>query len=148
MVRELSAEDKAGCLRLFLRRLPDPLFLHCQRAVLVDLAGISFHNCSVLNIIIVASVDQENVSEERKNDVLKALQILAYFIPEVSKQCLRKLLGHLNAIVAHSTKNKMGIENLAIMFAAYIFPILEVNFFHFTYIFEGERYRTMIQWRL
>lgn len=58
---------------------------------------------------------------------LKALKILAYFIPESSKLCMKKLLSHLNDVVALSKSNKMGVENIALIFASLIFPIVEVT---------------------
>uniref|UniRef100_A0A915D2S6 Dynein heavy chain, cytoplasmic n=1 Tax=Ditylenchus dipsaci TaxID=166011 RepID=A0A915D2S6_9BILA len=109
MIRDLSAEDKAGCLRMVLRKLPDTLFPSCQRDALIDLADIANNN------------------DKSDENVLKALQILVYFMPETFKLCLKKLLSHLNAIVLESATNKMGIENIAIMFASTIFPIMETN---------------------
>uniref|UniRef100_A0A914GUI0 Rho-GAP domain-containing protein n=1 Tax=Globodera rostochiensis TaxID=31243 RepID=A0A914GUI0_GLORO len=65
-IYELSAEDKASCIKTLLRKMPDTLFPHCQRVALLDLADMAKHL----------------ESEER---IFKALQILVYFIPETHK---------------------------------------------------------------
>lgn len=88
-----------------LRKLPDTLFPLCQRPALIDLAEIL--------------TNRKNADE----NVLKALQILIYFIPETLKHCLKQLLAHLGHILEQVDVNKMGIENIAILFAATIFPV-------------------------
>ncbi|KAI1717279.1 rhoGAP domain-containing protein [Ditylenchus destructor] len=109
MIHDLNAEDKAGCLRMVLRKLPDTLFPRCQRDALLDIA------------------ESVGISESGDEIALKALKILVYFIPEAPQRCLKKLLGHLNQIATMSDINKMGIENLGIMFTSTIFPVLEAN---------------------
>uniref|UniRef100_A0A183BNG4 Rho-GAP domain-containing protein n=1 Tax=Globodera pallida TaxID=36090 RepID=A0A183BNG4_GLOPA len=105
-IYELSAEDKASCIKTLLRKMPDTLFPHCQRVALLDLADMATHL----------------ESEER---IFKALQILVYFIPETHKICLESLLIHLKAVTAHSDENKMDEANLSLLFSSYIFPVLQ-----------------------
>lgn len=63
--------------------------------------------------------------ENCKGNVLKALQILIYFIPESLKLCLKHLLIHLCEIIRNAEQNKMGVENVAILFVSIIFPIAQ-----------------------
>lgn len=77
----------------------------------------------LLFLLLLVSVYNGKLSDD---NALKALKILAYFIPESSKLCMKKLLTHLNNVVAASESNKMGVENIALIFASLIFPVVEV----------------------
>ncbi|KAL3110346.1 hypothetical protein niasHT_011784 [Heterodera trifolii] len=112
-IYELNATDKASCIKTLLRKMPDTLFPHCQRVALLDLSGM------------VTSYGAPGESDDR---ILKALQILVYFIPETHKQCLECLLIHLKRVSAHSDKNKMDESNLGLLFSSYIFPVQQQKY--------------------
>jgi len=105
-IKNLSAEDKAGCLRMALRKMPDSLFPRCQRAALLDLA-------------------ESSTAHESNPRVFKALHILVHFIPQASNLCLKKVLSHLRQVVSNSGVNRMGVHNIALIFVSSVFPIME-----------------------
>lgn len=106
-IYELAAEDKASCVKTLLRKMPDTLFPQCQRAALMDLTEVA------------KQIDLNGENEH----AFRALQILVYFIPDLQKRCLERLLIHLAKVAAHSDENKMDISNLSLLFCSYIFPV-------------------------
>ena len=54
--------------------------------------------------------------------VVKALQILIYYTHEKYQRCLQKLVIHLSELADRESYNKMGADNLAIIFTPVMFP--------------------------
>jgi hypothetical protein len=63
---------------------------------------------------------ESGASTEEK--VVKALQILIYYTPAKYQRCLQKLLTHLSELADREQYNKMGSDNLVIMFTPVMFP--------------------------
>jgi len=108
IVRSLSVEDKAGCLRKLLNQLPETIFPLCQKEALHDFADMI----------------NRTAQSTTFDNVVKALRILVYYIPDAHKLCLRKLLIHLDEINRRRDRNAMDLENLGILFIPIIFPTL------------------------
>eukprot|EP00041_Stephanoeca_diplocostata_P012079 m.201285 g.201285 ORF g.201285 m.201285 type:complete len:590 (+) comp18800_c0_seq2:469-2238(+) len=92
--------DVAALLKQFLRDTPEPL--------LTSRYLETFYITESLN----DSTQQ-----------LEALQMLAVLLPPVHRACLRVLLRFLALVAANDGKNKMGIANLAVVFAPSLFYI-------------------------
>jgi len=86
--------------------MPDTLFPRCQRGVLFDIAGT----------LASGSITKK---------ALKALRILVYYLPEMHKSCLLKLIQHCQEIMKCQEKNNMDCKNLGIIFTPVIFPVYD-----------------------
>lgn len=56
-------------------------------------------------------------------DQLYSLQLLVMLLPEINRKCLRILLDFLALVSDHQEANKMGVKNLAVVFAPTLFYV-------------------------
>uniref|UniRef100_G3VCY9 Rho GTPase-activating protein 29 n=1 Tax=Sarcophilus harrisii TaxID=9305 RepID=G3VCY9_SARHA len=107
---EFSAHDISNVLKLYLRKLPEPLFL--------------FH---LYDELIGLAKESQNVNEDSKqagpeavnaelNKVLKKIKALLKKLPGPNYNTIEYLIGHLNRVVQKSEENKMPASNLGIIF--------------------------------
>ncbi|XP_051852516.1 rho GTPase-activating protein 29 [Antechinus flavipes] len=106
----LCEHDISNVLKLYLRKLPEPLFLFHLYDELIDLAK-----------------ESQNVNEDSKqanseavdaelNKVLKKIKALLKKLPAANYNTIKYLIGHLNRVVQKSEENKMPASNLGIIF--------------------------------
>ncbi|GFO18093.1 rho GTPase-activating protein 100f-like [Plakobranchus ocellatus] len=99
---DLSAENVSdihvitGVLKDYLRELPEPLFTNALYQMLVDALSVRM------------PCDPEGSA--------KLMLSILECLPSANQDTMALLLNHLRRIAAHSEKNKMGIDNLAICF--------------------------------
>ncbi|KAM9003086.1 rho GTPase-activating protein 29-like [Sarcophilus harrisii] len=107
---EFSAHDISNVLKLYLRKLPEPLFL--------------FH---LYDELIGLAKESQNVNEDSKqagpeavnaelNKVLKKIKALLKKLPGPNYNTIEYLIGHLNRVVKQADENKMPASNLGIIF--------------------------------
>ncbi|CAI8051664.1 Arf-GAP with Rho-GAP domain, ANK repeat and PH domain-containing protein 1 [Geodia barretti] len=91
---EYTVHDVAGVLKDFFKSLPDPLLTHSlyQDFVLV-------------------------MKEAEHEQQLVQLKSLVEQLPPVNRETLKRIIGHLNRVIDHESKNKMGRTNLVSLFA-------------------------------
>lgn len=94
---EYSEHDVATALKRFMRDLPEPL---------LGKYTVGFLAVSALN---------------NAKDKFQSYAELLQRLPTIEYQTLRKLLGHLNFIQSQRAKNKMGTENLAMLWGPTLF---------------------------
>ncbi|GMM50889.1 GTPase-activating protein [Starmerella bacillaris] len=110
-VHDLASDDSrwadinavAGCIKLYLRELPESIL---TPALLPD-----FLSCS-------------NISEGVD---LEKLKIAISKLPTVNYNVLERLISHLRLVVEHSSANKMNIQNIAIVFSVNFLPPLAMS---------------------
>ncbi|KAM9006797.1 rho GTPase-activating protein 29-like isoform 1-T2 [Sarcophilus harrisii] len=106
----LCEHDISNVLKLYLRKLPEPLFLFHLYDELIDLAK-----------------ESQNVNEDSKqasseavdaelNKILKKIKALLKKLPAPNYNTIKYLIGHLNRVVQKSEENKMPASNLGIIF--------------------------------
>ncbi|XP_074118842.1 rho GTPase-activating protein 29-like [Sminthopsis crassicaudata] len=106
----LCEHDISNVLKLYLRKLPEPLFLFRLYDDLIDLAK-----------------ESQNVNEDSKqggpeavdaelNKILKKIKALLKKLPGPNYNTIKYLIGHLNRVVQKSEENKMPASNLGIIF--------------------------------
>lgn len=88
---EYSEHDVANALKRFMRDLPERL-LGRQASSFVGVAAM-----------------------QSQADKINAYKELLARLPTIERQTLRKLIGHLNFIASQAARNKMSVENLAIV---------------------------------
>ncbi|XP_050399986.2 uncharacterized protein LOC126817219 [Patella vulgata] len=99
---DLSAENISdihvitGVLKDYLRELPEPLFTNALYQMLLD----------------ALSVRLPGDPEGSATLMLSVLECL----PQANQETMTKVLNHLKRVAAHSDKNKMTLDNLAICF--------------------------------
>ncbi|GFR58738.1 rho GTPase-activating protein 100F-like [Elysia marginata] len=99
---DLSAENVSdihvvtGVLKDYLRELPEPLFTNALYQMLLDALSVRL------------PCDPEGSA--------KLMLSILECLPSANQDTMALLLNHLRRIAAHSDKNKMGIDNLAICF--------------------------------
>ena len=91
-----SVHDVAALLKLFLRQMPEPLFVY-----------------SVYNRLLEIYKPQE----AREPQQLQNFAEIIAKLPKNNRLALRKLLAFLFHLATFSTQTKMGISNLALVFA-------------------------------
>ncbi|XP_068963031.1 rho GTPase-activating protein 29-like isoform X2 [Petaurus breviceps papuanus] len=107
---EFSAHDISNVLKLYLRKLPEPLFL--------------FH---LYDELIGLAKESQNVNEDSKqaspealgaelNKILKKIKVLLKKLPGPNYNTIKYLIGHLNRVVEKAEENKMPASNLGIIF--------------------------------
>ncbi|XP_074044305.1 rho GTPase-activating protein 29-like [Macrotis lagotis] len=107
---EFSAHDISNVLKLYLRKLPEPLFL--------------FH---LYDELISLAKESQNVNEDLKqanpdavgaelSKVLKKIKDLLKKLPGPNYNTIEYLIGHLNRVVEQAEENKMPASNLGIIF--------------------------------
>ncbi|XP_072500145.1 rho GTPase-activating protein 29-like isoform X2 [Notamacropus eugenii] len=107
---EFSAHDISNVLKLYLRKLPEPLFL--------------FH---LYDELISLAKESQNVNEDSRqaspeavgaelNKVLKKIKALLKKLPGPNYNTIEYLIGHLNRVVQRAEENKMPSSNLGIIF--------------------------------
>ncbi|XP_036622488.1 rho GTPase-activating protein 29-like [Trichosurus vulpecula] len=107
---EFSAHDVSNVLKLYLRKLPEPLFL--------------FH---LYDELIGLAKESQNVNEDSKqtspevvgaelNKILKKIKVLLKKLPGPNYNTIEYLIGHLNRVVQKAEENKMPASNLGIIF--------------------------------
>ncbi|XP_043856667.1 rho GTPase-activating protein 29-like [Dromiciops gliroides] len=107
---EFSAHDISNVLKLYLRKLPEPLFL--------------FH---LYDELIGLAKESQNVNEDSKqaspevvgaelNKILKKIKSLLKKLPGPNYNTIEYLIGHLNRVVQKAEENKMPASNLGIIF--------------------------------
>jgi hypothetical protein len=92
--------DVSALLKQFLRDTPEPL--------LTDTYIEAF----------AATQELDDVARR-----VYALQLLLLLLPEVNRRCLQHLLSFLARVAARHEINKMGLTNLAVVFAPTLFYI-------------------------
>eukprot|EP00051_Salpingoeca_urceolata_P006400 m.84682 g.84682 ORF g.84682 m.84682 type:complete len:577 (-) comp14814_c0_seq1:400-2130(-) len=97
---EARPHDVSALLKQFLRDLAEPLL--------------------TLEYIETFSATQQLETPEIR---VYALQLLVMLLPPVNRACLCKLLDFLCLVASRSTVNKMGVANLAVVFAPTLFFI-------------------------
>ncbi|XP_074044311.1 rho GTPase-activating protein 29-like isoform X2 [Macrotis lagotis] len=105
---ELCEHDIADVLKLYLRKLPEPLFLFHFYEELIGLAKESQN----------LNEDPKQASPEgaELNKVLKKIKVLLKQLPGSNYNTIKYLIGHLNRVVQKSAENKMPATNLGIVF--------------------------------
>ncbi|XP_043818378.1 rho GTPase-activating protein 29-like isoform X2 [Dromiciops gliroides] len=107
---ELCVHDISNVLNLYLRKLPEPLFL--------------FH---LYDEFIGLAKESQNVNEDSKqtspevvgaelNKILKKIKSLLKKLPGPNYNTIKYLIGHLNRVVQKAEENKMPASNLGIIF--------------------------------
>uniref|UniRef100_A0A4X2JY63 Rho GTPase-activating protein 29 n=1 Tax=Vombatus ursinus TaxID=29139 RepID=A0A4X2JY63_VOMUR len=107
---ELCEHDISNVLKLYLRKLPEPLFL--------------FH---LYDELIGLAKESQNVNEDSKptspeaesaelSKVLKKIKALLKKLPGPNYNTIEYLIGHLNRVVQKAEENKMPASNLGIIF--------------------------------
>lgn len=96
---EARPHDVSALVKQFLRDTPEPLL--------------------TLEYLEVFAVTQEF----EPNEQLYALKLLITLLPAVNRDCLKYLLEFLVIVASHSAVNKMGILNLAVVFAPTLFYV-------------------------
>ncbi|XP_036622487.1 rho GTPase-activating protein 29-like [Trichosurus vulpecula] len=107
---ELCEHDISNVLKLYLRKLPEPLFL--------------FH---LYDELIGLAKESQNVNEDSKqtspeavgaelNKILKKIKVLLKKLPGPNYNTIKYLIGHLNRVVQRAEVNKMPASNLGIIF--------------------------------
>lgn len=94
---EYSEHDVASAMKRFMRDLPEPL--------------LGKYTVGFLAVSALTNV------KDKFQSYVELLQRLA----TIEYQTLRKLLGHLNFIQSQKSKNKMGTENLAMLWGPTLF---------------------------
>lgn len=89
----------AGCVKLYLRELPDPLLTD-------ELFG---------DFIAIASINS-------KEEQLRSLRNCLRKLPAPNYHLLQRIIEHLNLVVRHEATNKMSTPNLAIVFSMNFLP--------------------------
>jgi len=92
--------DVAALFKQFLRETPEPLLSSAH---------------------LQAFYMSQDLDEKR--DQVEALQLLSMQLSIVHRKCLKLLLDFLSQVARNSTKNKMGVSNLAVVFAPSLFFI-------------------------
>lgn len=90
--------DVAALLKQFLRDTPEPLLTN-----------------QYLDIFSLTQQLQD------KQTQIKALGLVSLLLPIVHQDCLKELLSFLDEVAKHEEVNKMGISNLAVVFAPTLF---------------------------
>lgn len=88
---EYNEHDVASALKRFMRDLPERL--------------LGKYSASFVAVAEMKS----------KTDKVVAYKELLRRLPSIEFQTLRKLIGHLNFIQSQKVRNKMGVDNLAIV---------------------------------
>lgn len=88
----------AGCIKMYLRDLPQPL-------------------------MTTPLLPQFKAAVRGTNDVdLPAFRKVLQQLPQPNYETLKRIARHLQIVVAHSDENKMGIQNIAIVFSVNFLP--------------------------
>ncbi|XP_013862949.1 rho GTPase-activating protein 29 isoform X2 [Austrofundulus limnaeus] len=114
---ELSPHDISNVLKLYLRQLPEPLFLYRFYNNFIGLAK----ECQR---VIVAEADKCPGSQikdkfgpsPQMNAVIFKVRDLLRQLPVANYRTLRHLLAHLNKVTEQAEENKMTASNLGIIF--------------------------------
>lgn len=88
---EYNEHDVANALKRFMRDLPDRL--------------LGKYSASFVAVAVMKS----------KTEKIAAYKELLRRLPSIEFHTLRKLIGHLNFIQSQKIRNKMGVDNLAIV---------------------------------
>ncbi|XP_065185428.1 rho GTPase-activating protein 18-like isoform X1 [Sycon ciliatum] len=97
-----GVNDAATFLKQFLRELPIPL--------------LTFEYLSLFTVA-------ENLKSRKLQ--LKAFNLLLILIPDVHREVLKRLLELFNKVIDHEERNKMGVNNVAMIVAPNLFCKLE-----------------------
>ncbi|XP_007485058.2 rho GTPase-activating protein 29 isoform X1 [Monodelphis domestica] len=118
---ELNAHDISNVLKLYLRQLPEPLFLFHLYDELIGLAKES----KIMN---------EDTKEPRVegagadlSTILKKLKDCLHKLPDPNYATAKFLLGHLHRVAQESDENKMTAKNLGIVFGPTLIRPRETN---------------------
>lgn len=95
---DVTANDVAALMKLFLRELPSPL---------------------LTDEYIEAFAQVENLADRRLQ--LHALNLLVLLLPDVNRYTLAYLLEFLDEVVSHSNENRMSLSNIAMIMAPNLF---------------------------
>ncbi|XP_070552605.1 arf-GAP with Rho-GAP domain, ANK repeat and PH domain-containing protein 1-like isoform X2 [Ptychodera flava] len=87
---DYPVHEVANALKRFFRNLPDPLLTKALHAKWIEIAGYDDHNSK-----------------------LQWYKYCLEQLPQINRETLKKLIGHLLRISEHSKENKMVIANLA-----------------------------------
>ncbi|XP_072500158.1 rho GTPase-activating protein 29-like [Notamacropus eugenii] len=107
---ELCEHDISNVLKLYLSKLPEPLFLF-----------------RLYNELIAVAKEIQNVNEDSRqaspealgaelNKILKKIKALLKKLPVPNYNTIKYLIGHLNRVVQRAEENKMPASNLGIIF--------------------------------
>eukprot|EP01137_Pigoraptor_chileana_P006547 Opistho-2@51041 len=103
----------AGALKLYLRELPEPLFIRSLFEEWRDVAGMVVGAVSA-SASTTAGVCDESTRLTRTRELLSRL-------PKCNRSTARFLFAHLERVAAASGDNKMGPANLGIVFGPTLF---------------------------
>eukprot|EP01147_Barroeca_monosierra_P007412 gene7412-524_t len=94
---EVRAHDVAALFKQFLRETPEPLLTNSY-------------------------IEAFSMTQHLK-DQIYGIKLLVMLLPKVHRACLRRLLKFLVNVAQHSSINKMGLANLAVVFAPTLFYV-------------------------
>lgn len=97
-LRSSSVNDVAALVKQFLRELPLPI---------------------LTNDYMDAFFQMERITE--KSAQIKALKLLIILLPDVHRDSLKALFEYLENIVKHETRNRMNLQNVAMIIAPNLF---------------------------
>lgn len=109
---EYNEHDVSNVLKRFMRDLPERL-LGKYSTSFISVTGTNF-----FTTFCCCHRDDQRVcfTEMRtKNEKVKAYKELLARLPTIEYHTLKKLIGHLHFIQSQKVRNKMGVDNLAII---------------------------------